>query len=179
MTIDIRELSTVEDVVALEPIVLEFFRIICGHLKSDFDVQLSPEDPTATMMATPEKFIPPKGRGFVAEKDGELLGMVFLKPLRGSLFEIKRLYLRIEARGTGLGKRLVQHAINEAKALGATDLYLDTIPSLTAAISIYEAEGFAHTDPYSGSEIGSQDLLRDLGVYMHKALKPALEDTES
>lgn len=179
MTIDIRELTSLEDVAALEPLVLEFFRIICGYLKSDFDVQLSPEDPTATMMATPEKFIPPIGRGFVAEQDGTLLGMVFLKPLRGSQYEIKRLYLRIDARGTGLGKRLVRHVIQVAKDLGATDLYLDSIPSLTAALSIYEAEGFARTAPYSGSEIGSQDLLRDLGVYMHMALEPALTDTKS
>ncbi|MEO9823985.1 MAG: GNAT family N-acetyltransferase [Paracoccaceae bacterium] len=179
MSVTIRELTNVEDVVALEPVVLEFFRIVCGFLKSDFDVHLSPEEPTATMMATPEKFIPPIGRGYVAEDDGSLIGMIFLKPLRDGEFEVKRLYLRHEARGLGLGKRLVRHVIKVATDLGASGLYLDSIPSLSAAISLYEAEGFAHTAPYPGSEIGSNDLLRELGVYMYLPLEPAIGDTES
>ena len=179
MTTTIRELTSVEEVVALEPMVLEFFRIVCGFLKADFDVQLSPEEPTGTMMATPEKFIPPLGRGFVAENDGILVGMIFLKPLRGTEYEVKRLYLRSEARGTGLGKRLVRRVVKVAKELGATGLYLDSIPSLSVAISLYEAEGFAFTTPYPGSEIGSNDLLRDLGVYMYLPLVAGPTDTES
>lgn len=179
MSIEIRELTKTEDVADLEPMVLEFFRIVCGFLKSDFDVQLAPEDPTATMMATPESFIAPLGRGFVVEDNGALIGMIFLKPLRDSEYEVKRLYLRQEARGTGLGKRLVRHVIQVAKDLGATTLYLDSIPSLSAAIALYEAEGFTHTTPYRGSEIGSNELLRDLGVYMQLSLDPKVGNTNS
>lgn len=170
MSVDIRALESVEDVLALEPIVLEFFRIICGSLKSDFDVHLPPEEPTAQMMAIPEKFIPPLGRGFVAENDGALIGMIFLKPLLDQKFEVKRLYLRAEARGLGVGKMLVRHVVRVAQELGASDLYLDTIPSLKAAISLYEAEGFVAIEPYAGSEIAANDLLRDLGIYMHLSL---------
>lgn len=179
MSVTIRELTKVEDVTDLEPMVLEFFRIVCGFLKSDFDVQLSPEEPTANMMATPEQFIPPLGRGYVAEDDGSLIGMIFLKPLRDGEFEVKRLYLRSEARGLGLGKRLVRHIVKAAKELGATGLYLDSIPSLSAAISLYEAEGFAFTTPYPGSEIGSYDMMRDIGVYMHLSLHTEPAETES
>lgn len=177
MPVDIRALETPEDVLALEPIVLEFFRIVCGSLKSDFDIQLSPEEPTGNMMATPEQFVPPLGRGYVAEADGALMGMIFLKPLRDDVYEIKRLYLRNEARGQGVGKRLVRHVVDVASDLGASDLYLDSIPSLSAAISLYEAEGFAHTTPYAGSEIASYEMMRDVGVYMHRSLKPALART--
>lgn len=179
MTIEISELTTVEDIASLEPMVLEYFRIVCGYLKTDFDVQISPEEPTANMMATPEKFIPPLGRSFVAKDGGALVGMICLKPLRGTQYEIKRLYVRTEARGTGLGKRLVRHLFDVAKKLGATDLYLDSIPSLSAATALYAAEGFEHTDPYTGSEIRSYEMLRDLGVYMHKSLEPSRADTET
>lgn len=173
MNIDIRALETPEDVLALEPMVLEFFRIVCGFLKSDFDVLLPPEEPTSNMMAAPEQFVPPLGRGYVAEADGTLIGMIFLKPLDEGAFEVKRLYLRMDARGQGLGKRLVRHIIDAATDLGARDLYLDSIPSLSAAIALYEAEGFAHTEPYPGSEIASYEMMRDLGVYMHLSLEPA------
>lgn len=179
MTIEISELTHAEEIASLEPMVLEYFRIVCGYLKSDFDVQISPEEPTANMMATPEKFIPPQGRSFVAKDDGALVGMICLKPLRGTQYEIKRLYVRSEARGTGLGKRLVRHLIDVGRDLGATDLYLDSIPSLSAAIALYAAEGFEMTDPYPGSEIRSYDMLRDLGVYMHKSLKPSLSEAAS
>jgi GNAT superfamily N-acetyltransferase len=179
VTIEIHELTKPEEIAALESMVLEYFRIVCGYLKSDFDVQMSPEEPTANMMATPEKFIPPMGRSFVAKDDGALVGMICLKPLQGAQYEIKRLYVRSEARGTGLGKRLVRHLFDVAKDLGATDLYLDSIPSLSAATALYAAEGFEHTDPYPGSEIRSYDMLRDLGVYMHKSLEPSASEAAS
>lgn len=179
MDVQIRELSAIEDVIALEPMVLEYFRIVCGHLKSDYDVQLPPEEPTANMMAQPEKFIPPLGRGFVAEGEGALLGMIFLKPLRGSDYEVKRLYLRQDARGLGLGKKLVRHVIKVAQDLGVTGLYLDSIPSLSAAVALYKAEGFSHTQPYPGSEVGAYDMLREIGVYMHLPLASHRSDTES
>lgn len=179
MSAIIRELKTAEEVAALEPMVQEYFRIVCGFLKSDFDVQMSPDALTANMMDSLENFIPPKGRGYVAEQDGALIGMIFLKPIRESEIEIKRLYLRSQARGQGLGKRLVRHAIDAARALGTTDLYLDSIPSLRAAISLYEAEGFERREPYSGSEIASFDILREHGVYMHLSLSSAGADTIS
>lgn len=179
MPADIRELTSADEVLELEPIVLEYFRIICGHLKRDFDVQIAPAEPTGDMMAQPEKFIPPLGRGFVAEQDNALLGMVFLKPLREPNFEIKRLYLRTEARGQGLGKRLVRQSVEVARQIGARNLYLDSIPSLKEAISLYESEGFQHVGAYPGSEIASYDMLRDVGVYMHLSLNSDPSDTNS
>ncbi|NNE88466.1 MAG: GNAT family N-acetyltransferase [Silicimonas sp.] len=179
MHVQIRELTSVSEVLELEPMVLEFFRIVCGHLKKDFDVSMPPSEPTSNMMATPEKFVLPQGRGFVAEHDGMLMGMIFLKPQRPPKFEIKRLYLRTEARGLGVGKQLVRHVIAVARSLGASDLYLDSIPSLKEAVSLYEGEGFQHVGPYSGSEIASYDMLRDLGVYMHLSLNSKSADTKS
>ena len=179
MSATIRELTTAEEVTALEPMVQEYFRIVCGFLKSDFDVQMPPDELTANMMGSLDNFVPPKGRGYVAEEDGALIGMIFLKALREGEIEIKRLYLRSQARGQGVGKHLVRHAIESARALGATDLYLDSIPSLGAAISLYETEGFERREPYSGSEIASFDILREHGVYMHLSLSSAGADTNS
>ena len=179
MAATIRELTGTDEVLELEPMVLEYFRIVCGHLKRDFDILISPSEPTGSMMAQPEKFIPPLGRGYVAVQDEALVGMVFLKPLRAPDFEIKRLYLRNEARGQGLGKRLVRHAVDVARELGVRDLYLDSIPSLKEAISLYESEGFQHVGPYPGSEIASYDILREVGVYMHLSLNSAESDTKS
>ena len=179
MSATIRELTTPKEVAALEPLVLEYFHIVCGFLKSDYDVQMDPEELTANMMGSLENFVPPKGRGYVAEHGGALIGMIFLKPLCDSEIEIKRLYLRSKARGHGLGKRLVRHAVAAAHTLGATDVYLDSIPALAAAVSLYKTEGFEHCAPYEGSEVASLEVVCAHGVYMHLSLSSVGSDTNS
>jgi GNAT superfamily N-acetyltransferase len=173
----IRELTREDEILSLRPMVIEYFQIICGHLKNDFDVLIAPSDLAETMMETPEKFIPPSGRGYVVESDDDLIGMIFLKPLAKDSLEIKRLYLRKAARRQGLGRRLVRHVIEVARDLGTSDLYLDSIPSLKSAIALYEEEGFERIGPYGGSEIAAQDLLRPLGIYMHLSLNSQKPDT--
>jgi GNAT superfamily N-acetyltransferase len=168
----LRELSTPEEVLALEPVVLEYFRIISGELRDRYALDLPPEGPVATMMAAPERVLPPLGGSFVAEADGRLLGMVFLKPLGRQDVEVKRLYVRPEARGTGLAKRLVETVIDAARAMGAGAIYLDTLQSLTPAITLYERAGFDPVPVYEGSEIADHPEIVAVAAFMKKTLSP-------
>jgi ribosomal protein S18 acetylase RimI-like enzyme len=113
----------------------------------------------------PGEYAPPRGRLLVAERDGAIAGCVALRPLEGGAAEMKRLYLRPAARGTGLGRRLALAIIAEAESAGYDRLRLDTLPSMRAAIVMYRDLGFRETPPYRHNPVpGALFLERRLGL---------------
>ena len=90
------------------------------------------------------KVLAPGGHIFVAETDaGEAVGCVGLKAMAGGAFEVIKMTVAEAARGTGLGRDLMQACIERAKAFGAPRLYLETNSGLGPALGLYRAMGFA------------------------------------
>jgi ribosomal protein S18 acetylase RimI-like enzyme len=85
--------------------------------------------------------------------DGELVGSVAVRRLPDGSGELKRLYVRPTARGTGLGKTLAAAAVERARELGFTLLRLDTLPAMDAARGIYASLGFRSAERYSDNPI--------------------------
>lgn len=73
-----------------------------------------------------------------------------LRPLSRSECEMKRLYVRPEARGGGIGQALVRRLLREARGIGYSALKLDTLISMESAIRLYERMGFQRIPPYAG-----------------------------
>src|SRR2546430_6444203 len=102
----------------------------------------------------PGMYAPPKGRLLLATFDQANAGCAALHPLEGDVCEMKRLYVRSQFRGSGLGQRLAETAIAEARAIGYRTMRLDTIVGkMDHAIALYHGLGFRAIDPYRPNPI--------------------------
>jgi DNA-binding MarR family transcriptional regulator/GNAT superfamily N-acetyltransferase len=90
-------------------------------------------------------FTPPRDRIFVAERAGQLVGSIAVKGLPRRVAQLRFLFVEPEARGLGIGRRLVRRVLDHARASGARRIVLETASDLDAARAIYAAHGFAKT----------------------------------
>jgi GNAT superfamily N-acetyltransferase len=108
--------------------------------------------------ALPESYVAQGGGSFWAMLDERPVGFVAWRHAPGELgrhaWEMKRLWVRPEGRGTGAGRALTEAVIDRAIAAGRTAVYLDTIPGLMeTAMRLYLKMGFLPCEPYGDNPV--------------------------
>jgi len=93
------------------------------------------------------KILAKGGHIFMAEQDGVAIGCVGLIAMADGGFEVAKMTVSEAARGTGLGRVLMEACIDRARALNAPRLYLETNSSLGPALGLYRTVGFRDLPP--------------------------------
>jgi putative acetyltransferase len=102
----------------------------------------------------PGDYAPPDGRLLLAEFENQVAGCVALHKLEDSICEMKRLYLRPQFRGRGLGRAIADRIIAEARTIGYQRMRLDTVePVMKDAVAMYRRIGFREIAPYCKNPI--------------------------
>ena len=112
---------------------------------------------SAELAGLPGAYAPPRGRLAMAWLDGpsgslsEPAGCIALRPADECRGEAKRLFVRPEFRGLGIGRALVEWLIGEARGAGYTELIGDSLPVMGEALALYDRIGFERTSVADGT----------------------------
>src|ERR1700733_2693014 len=108
----------------------------------------------------PGKYAPPEGRLLLADYQGQLAGCVAMRKLESDICEMKRLYLRPQFRGKGLGRALAERIISEARQIGYGRMRLDTGErAMKDAVATYHKLGFTEIPPYCENPIAGATYM--------------------
>jgi N-acetylglutamate synthase-like GNAT family acetyltransferase len=147
----IRPATSADDLAEVKRLFREYVEWLAVDLSfQNFDEELA---------GLPGDYAPPAGGLWVAEEAGHVGGCVALRRLEQHVCEMKRLFVRPEFRGTGLGRRLVEHVMQQARAIGYQRMRLDTLPQMSAAQGLYQSFGFRQIDPYRFNPIVGTKFL--------------------
>ena len=126
-------------------------------------IDLSFQDFETELRELPGRYAAPRGRLLLAWRGTQPLGCVALRPLSGNDCEMKRLYVRAQARGERLGRSLAERICREAREAGYARICLDTLPTMQSAQALYRALGFRPIEPYGYNPVpGALFLALDL-----------------
>jgi putative acetyltransferase len=155
---------------ATHPAQIETVRILLREYAAYLNQSLGEEhicleDYERELASLPGVFTEPQGAILLALAEGRPAGCIALKPLKPTRAiepgeapcEMKRLWVRPEFRGQSIGLILVEELIQQARGLGYTAMYLDTVPdAMRSANRIYQKLGFEPVDRYNTNPILGQ-----------------------
>ena len=106
----------------------------------------------------------PGGRFLLVVRGDAVIGCGAVRSLAPDVGELRRMWIRPDARRAGLGSRLISALVAQSRALGHTTLLLDTNAALTEALALYRKHGFEPVERYNDNPDATHFLRKTLGA---------------
>jgi ribosomal protein S18 acetylase RimI-like enzyme len=145
------DLTMMNIIHATSPTQMDEIRKLFREYEAYLNVDLCFQQFEAELENLPGKYAPPLGTLLLAMDGPQAIGCGALRridSIHERTCEMKRLYVRPEARGMRVGLKIARQLIQESVRLGYSTMVLDTLDRLKAAIHLYESLGFVKTAPY-------------------------------
>jgi GNAT superfamily N-acetyltransferase len=139
---------------------LEAVRSLFEEYWGSFDFAPCFQDFGKEVASLPGDYAPPRGALALATIDGRPAGCAALRPFDAERCEAKRLYVREEFRGRGLGLTLLEWVVARARAVGYREMVGDTMPAMQRALEMYDRFGFERCAPYAANPTPGAIYLR-------------------
>lgn len=142
------EIATVRsdaDIGAATELVWEFFDFLKGRypdMLAEIDAFIESQQVAARLADFGAHYNPPAGECLMARRGGAPVGLVMVRPRADGDAELNRMYVRDSARGTGTGRALCNRAIQTARDLGYSAIWLSVLHRHIEAIPLYKSVGF-------------------------------------
>jgi GNAT superfamily N-acetyltransferase len=144
----------------VEPLVTEYLEYIADRFTGDLGVRI--DDRPAFVAGRHEairselpNLITGRGRLFAVRRGADVIGVGALLPVDATIAEVKRMYVRPNARGLGAGRALLDRVLDDAALEGFRTIRLETLALLTEATGLYRSAGFTERPAFANSEVGN------------------------
>jgi ribosomal protein S18 acetylase RimI-like enzyme len=135
-----KKLETKEEVIKAKELITEYIKL----LNEDLTYQNIDDE----LINFPKKYKEPDGTFIIAKDNDNVVGCVGLRKLDENICEMKRLFVNDKYKGKGIGKKLVEIIIEEAKYKNYRKIRLDTLKTMENALKIYYKNNFYEIEPY-------------------------------
>jgi ribosomal protein S18 acetylase RimI-like enzyme len=142
---------------------VEEIRRLFEEYAQSLGVDLSFQGFDEELVSLPGTYSAPGGRLLLAKDGRRAVGCVGVRPFDDGICEMKRLYVRPEARGLGVGRKLAEAAIAVGKSAGYRAMRLDTLPTMGSAQDLYRQLGFREVAAYRYNPVPGTSFL-ELGL---------------
>ena len=138
---------------------LELTRDIFKKYAASLDFDLGFQDFEEELSDLPGQYASPLGRLLVAMYGDRHAGCIGLRKISHGICEMKRLYVKPQYRGLGIGRALAETVIEEARQIKYARMRLDTVPSMEKARVLYVSLGFKKIRPYRYNPIQGSEFM--------------------
>ena len=139
--INIKQAVSPEDILSAKQLLVDYQKYLGIDLCfQGFDDELA---------HLPGKYAPPRGRLYLSEVNDEPAGCIAFYEMEKDVAELKRLFVKQDFRGAGIGRMMIERAIADARRIGYKKVRLDSLARLQQASDLYRKLGFDTCEPYN------------------------------
>ena len=138
--IEIKSALTATDFLEAKELILEYVDWL--------GIDLSFQNFDQEMAGLPKMYNPGDGGLFIAQINGEAVGIAGIRRFNEQDCEVKRMYVKPQSRGMGIGQLLLKQCLDTARKLEHKSVKLDTADFMKSAIKLYTDHGFEEIPAY-------------------------------